>query len=61
MFLSAMLKKYSISKNQNDKYSSFLFKEIKKRFSNNDKVNLIIANNYRKKMNVLKLLRFIMN
>ena len=54
MFLSAMLKKYSISKNQNDKYSSFLFKEIKKRFSNNEKVNLIIANNYKRNNECIK-------
>ena len=54
MFLPAMLKKYKILRNQNERSSSVVFEEIKKRFNNNEKVNLIIANNYKRNNECIK-------
>ena len=49
-----MLKKYKILRNQNERSSSVVFEEIKKRFNNNEKVNLIIANNYKRNNECIK-------
>lgn len=54
MFLSAMLKKYLILRDRNERSSSVFFEKIRKRFNNNEKVNLIIANNHRRKNECLK-------
>ena len=48
MYLSALLKKYSIFEDENKDLSSKIFNKIKKDFYNNDRVNLIIANKLRK-------------